>query len=454
MPHSNDCIYYPDDHMFFMSYAEVRTAIVQMRRVYDHLGHQGIVGERAFYESYMEAMPKDPNGRLPGRELGVEGMREMLKGNVKLLRRYLVTLASQDPLNQHAAQLELHKDLERANEPLKLFLIATEHKKNGSALNARKCQDAMTLLVLAMQMMRIELNDPQDGIDQDLEAITALEKERLFFTNDSREVYVVADLNDKNAYRVRSLQLFLSARDAERAVVEVRKGWRSMDEERRLKQRLFRTPSPITVRVVHNVSTRNSPEPVSLAVWLKPSVKMEEHTIGKYERYEDEIASGVRKPEDASMKDRRRWGYVVFGRLEGDEIIPATDEDLQKFSDYTREHLWAPPLQEIPDDTGDNQYSSAEFRDVKTVGRYYRPELSPMRTVAGLCEQQCISIVHYVCMKCTTGDERHDLYALRKLLVHCCGKWWPDAEGMEWGSDRFRNSLIWHTRQRLDHGEA
>jgi hypothetical protein len=386
-------LFVPDDALHFRHLPEQYRNIQDMRRMYDRFREHGYSSKQAFYFAFVRG---NPNQHEVATAVGED---EFLRRVTEYLReaQNMVEHVIDRYLRPFAGRLDPHNAVANCLDPIAMLKMATDDLPQGaSALDRRLRLEALRQLAIALQLFAIESADDEAWVADDLSSIDRLSWKRLFLPNTSQELWVLIEQHTEPTLlgSAKTVEVFTRARDKAQRVRSLIRAKLPFKEEH------------FACRVVFMENRR-------FYIYAISRRKRLPSTLLKLER-------------GRKGTDRRGWKYVVVATQTAEGMLTtATVEDADAFHQLTKQALWQDPLFEEQDVSPPNPDSDQRYKDLKTIGRFHRPDNG--RIIAGNAEQLVTTITRYADTLFARNGVNHYLYRARQILKHIAPLWFPHS---------------------------
>ena len=417
---SDPKLFIPDKALNFRPLPEQFRVIHAMRRLYEKFQTRGYSSKEAFYYAYVLGNPNQHAVATP------VGDNEFYRRMIEYLRQAhnMVEHVIDRYLRPFAGRLDPHNAIANCLDPIAMLKMATEELPRGaSALDRQRRLEAMRQLAIAIQLFAIETVDDEAWVADDLSSIDRLSWERLFLAHKSVYLWVLVGQHS----------------DPEHA---------GMAKSVAITRGKDKTAS---VRKLRRAGTPYKEELLSCRVVMDNGMKYYVYAVNRRKRL---LSTLLKLERGRKGTDRRGWKYVVVATQAetGGILRLATTQDAEAFNQLTLRLLWQAPLFVEPDTSPPNPDSDPQYRDLKTIGRFHRPDNG--RIIAGNAEQLVTTITRYVDTLFARSGVNHYLYRAGQIMKYLAPRWFPHRRdlfrgvnltlpgyGVDWEKDSFRHQI-------------
>ncbi|MDP2631771.1 MAG: hypothetical protein Q8P30_03335 [Candidatus Uhrbacteria bacterium] len=330
-----------------------------------------------------------------------------------------VEMIAYEYLRPFSLQLAAHNLIANCLDPLRLFKIASlPYPKDKDSIDYRCVFEARRNFAIALQLLLIELADPDRLVADDLARIDDLSRERLFSAGKSIELFALGR-RDNNGRVTKPPALYQSKRKARQAYAAL---------------------------------TRDGVECV-LDSFLCRIVEVVGVTYAIYaiNRWKRPISTLLKLEANRNFYDRRGWKYVVVGVGSGKcgRFRAGLREDARKFHNITHSSLWRDQIcmdmETIA--SASSPFTHIAYWDLKTLGRFVRGDDDSR--VSARIEQIVTSLPDHMSVIYSREFDNHHLYKCKQVFEILAPRWFPH-HGVNWQSKSVRDQLErWWKNQLL-----
>ncbi|MBI2473824.1 hypothetical protein HYV70_04715 [Candidatus Uhrbacteria bacterium] len=382
-------LFQPEDSLVFRSLPQQFLLIEEMYRIFKQLVDKGYDPAEALYAAFFQTHQTD---EIPTSMGAQEFHRQMSYGLIEALN--MVETVTKEFLKPFRKSLAPHNTIENCLDPIRMLKHAGTHPGNEApSLKQRLHFEAHRQLGIALQIFSIEKNDPKLGVSEDLEQIDALSQERLFTSEESRDLWVVGLKDLKQQKKVVGVEFFPDEETATRLKKRTYPHILSTDGEM------------LMCRVVH--------------------AHGETFIIYVDSRYKSPFSTLLKLERGRTLSDRRGSKYVVVGTERNGRLHQATRQDAERFASYVKEILWKEPLLPREDISSENPHRNVDYWDCKIIGVFCRHLGS--RTIAGPTELLITTIQDFLNENHARSETNHFLYRSKQIDDVLCKIWFPNT---------------------------